>query len=374
MVHTPISFTASDTMIGWESSHAEVLSSHISDVEGLPQAGPVAQAYASLTRPDRSIEENRNVHCPIIWPERIKAGKDADRVCILLHGLNERGWDKYQSWAHAIADKANCAVILFPIAFHMDRSPETWASFPIMRGVSKDRVARIPGLRQSSMANAAISERLDEAPSRFYLSGLMAALDLGDLIAEIKKGSIPGIGTNPSLGFFGYSIGTFLLQCLSLGNPGFAAAGKRFLFCGGPYLSAMQPVSKYIMDSLAHERLLDFWVRNLEEELRKDDELAALIDTPEGRGYCAMVDPRHPQLNRREFFSDGNTQVASLVGDEVMPKAAILESFAGTGVAPTFFELPPSCTHITPLNPLGGQVVADAFEELFDMATEHLFG
>jgi hypothetical protein len=202
----------------------------------------------------------------------------------------------------------------------------------------------------------------------------MTAHDLGDLVRALKEGEVPGIASGARLGFFGYSIGTYLLQCLSLADESFASAGKRFLFCGGPFLSAMQPVSKYIMDSKAHERLLDFWVYDLSGELHKDGELAALIDTPEGRAYCAMVDPRHPQMHRKEFFSNGDTQVASLSGDLVMPRQAILDFFYGTGVRPLFIDLPPVCTHIAPFDPLGGETVGPAFEKLFDEAVAHLFG
>ena len=297
-----------------------------------------------------------------------------DRVCILLHGLNERGWDKYWDWAQAIADKARCAVILFPIAFHIDRSPASWADFGIMRGVSKDRIARYPGLGQSSMANAAISERLDDDPGRFYFSGLMAARDLVDLVAALRSGEAPGIASDATLGFFGYSIGAYLLQCLSIADTRFAGAGRRFLFCGGPFLSAMTPVSKYIMDSRAHERILDAWVFDLETARRRDAGLDALLDTREGKAFCAMVDPRHPQMNRRSVFSDGATRVMSLTCDDVMPKAAILDFFAGTSVMPTFIDLPQTSTHVAPFNPLGGEEVQVAFEKVFDEAASHLFG
>jgi hypothetical protein len=374
MVQATRFISATETSISWESGHSGFLSSYVGD-QKRDHESFAAEGFAALALADREIAENRRVNCPIVRPAASFAGGASfDRVCVLIHGLNERSWDKYVSWAQAIADRALCPVVLFPIAFHMDRSPAAWADFGIMRGVSKERNARIGGLKQSSMANAAISERLDEAPGRFFLSGLMAAHDLGDLARSLKEGEVPGISAGARLGFFGYSIGTYLLQCLSLADEGFALAGKRFLFCGGPFLSAMRPVSKYIMDSKAHERLLDFWVYALADELRKDAELAALIDTPEGRAYCAMVDPRHPQMGRKEFFSNGETQVASLSGDDVMPRQAILDFFEGTGVRPLFIDLPPVCTHIAPFNPLGGEEVSPAFDRLFSEAAEHLFG
>ena len=370
------SFIATEGEVGWESSHVDVLSPY--DPASVPRGTALpaaAEGFAALAAAsDRFVRENLRVICRITRPAGEPAGKALGRACVMLHGLNERGWDKYRGWAKALADKARCAVILFPIAFHMERSPASWGNFGIMRGVSKDRLSRYPGLKQSSMANAAMSERLDEAPDRFFRSGLMAALDLGDLVAALRSGRLPGIAPDATLGFFGYSIGAYLLQCLCLARPDFARAGRRFLFCGGPYLSAMTPVSKFIMDSRAHERIIGLWVRELDAGLRRDPELAALLDTPEGRGYLAMVDPGHPQRDRRDAFSDGFTRVASLAGDEVMPRQAILDFFEGTSVGPCFFDLPPVCTHITPFNPLGGEAAGRASEMVFDMAAEHLFG
>lgn len=373
MVQATRFMAATETGISWESRHSGFLSSYVC-AEKRDPGRAAAAGFAALALPDRDIAENRRINCPIVRPTGSAGDVTCDRVCVLVHGLNERGWDKYLPWAEAIADKARCPVLLFPLAFHMDRSPASWADFGIMRGVSKERASRIAGLKQSSMANAAISERLDEAPGRFFLSGLQAARDLGDLVAALKEGEVPGVAPGARLGFFGYSIGSYFLQCISLAEESFASSGKRFLFCGGPFLSAMQPVSKYIMDSRAHERLLGFWVYDLADELRKDSELASLIDTPEGRAYCAMVDPRHPQMHRRELFSNGDTQVASLSGDEVMPRRAILDFFEGTGVRPLFIDLPPVCTHIAPFNPLGGEAVGPAFDRLFSQAAEHLFG
>ena len=362
MVQTLPAFTATETELSWESTHSDVLSPYDPSVPpGCPRETWSSEGFAALATPDRSVVENRQVRCPIARPVGVRDGEVLDKACVLLHGLNERGWDKYFGWAQAIADEARCVVILFPIAFHMDRSPASWANFGIMRGVSKDRIARYTGLKQSSMANAAISERLDEAPSRLYLSGLMAARDLGDLVASIRSGELPLIASDATLGFFGYSIGAYLLQCLSLADERFARAGKRFLFCG--FLSAMTPVSKYIIDSRAHRRILDFWVYDLETELRRDPELAALVDTPEGRAYCAMVDPRHPQMNRRSVFSDGATQVASLTGDDVMPMPAIIDFFEGHGRGADLFR-PSSGLHAhRALQPRGRRSGAQGFRE-----------
>jgi len=358
----------------WESAHAELLSAYDSRKELIPtRVAGSTEGFTTLSTPDRLVAENRKIRCLITRPRGASDGAKLDRACVLLHGLNERGWDKYAPWAQAIADRTGCAVIRFPIAFHMDRSPAPWANFGVMRGVSKDRIARYPGIKQSSMANAAISERLDESPDRLYLSGLMSALDLEDLIGFLRAGKIDGIAPDAKLGFFGYSIGVYLLQCVALADPPFARDAKRFLFCGGPYLSTMTPVSKFIMDSRAHERLIDFWVKNLEAETANDPRLAELIETPLGKGFRAMVDRKYPQLNRLNAFTPETTRVASLAGDEVMPRPAIESFFSDTGIVPEFLDLPPACTHIAPFNPAAGDASRDAFERMFDGVAAYLF-
>jgi Family of unknown function (DUF6051) len=359
----------------WDSAHAEILSAYDSRTEiSRARAAGSDLGFSALSTPDRQVAENKRINCRIVRPTAAGKEETLDRVCVLLHGLNERGWNKYEPWAQAIADRTGCAVILFPIAFHMDRSPAAWADFGAMRGVSKDRMARFPGISQSSMANAAISERLDESPDRLYLSGLMSALDLRDLIDFLRADKIAGIAPGARLGFFGYSIGVYLLQCVALADAPFARDSKKFFFCGGPYLSAMTPVSKYIMDSRAHEKLIDFWVRNLDSETASDQRLGELIETELGRGFRAMVDRKYPQQNRLVAFSPDNTRVASLAGDEVMPRSAIESFFSDTGVLPDFLDLPPACTHIAPFNPSAGDAARDAFDRVFDGVAAHLFG
>ena len=45
-----------------------------------------------------------------------------------MHGLNERNWSKYLTWAEYLSSKTGKIVILFPIAFHINRSPVGWSN------------------------------------------------------------------------------------------------------------------------------------------------------------------------------------------------------------------------------------------------------
>ena len=71
---------------------------------------------------DKLISENRSFSYPVFAPRRA----DSNKVIFLLHGLNERSWLKYLAWAYNLADQTDSYVILFPISFHINRSPASW--------------------------------------------------------------------------------------------------------------------------------------------------------------------------------------------------------------------------------------------------------
>jgi hypothetical protein len=62
----------------------------------------------------------------------------------LLHGLNERSWDKFLPWAARLVESTARAVILMPIAFHMNRALAEWSLLRAMRTVSKQRKMDYP--------------------------------------------------------------------------------------------------------------------------------------------------------------------------------------------------------------------------------------
>ena len=92
---------------------------------------------------------------------------------ILLHGLNERNWIKYHTWATEICNNTGKPVILFPISHHMNRAPEDWGNIRSMAGYLKSSENK---QATSSFANVALSERLTEDPLRFFYSGLQTRI------------------------------------------------------------------------------------------------------------------------------------------------------------------------------------------------------
>ncbi|NPA36666.1 MAG: hypothetical protein GXO47_07435 [Chlorobi bacterium] len=211
---------------------------------------------------------NDNFKYPVFVPEGEKARK---QVIILLHGLNERDWGKYLTWAYSLAQKTGKSVIMFPISYHMNRAPEQWNNPRQMLPYVQKRKKLFPGIKMLSVANVAISERLTNKPERLFLSGYQAATDLINLIDSINSGKHPLFDKNASVDFFSYSIGTFLTQILMLGNPGKKLDNSKFFFfCGGSSFEDMHGISKYILDTKASEILRYYYLNKFEDDVNKN--------------------------------------------------------------------------------------------------------
>jgi len=162
-------------------------------------------AYSSLNRPhedifsdfDVSITENRQFQYPVFFHK----GKKAKEIIVLLHGLNEKNWDKYLCWAEYLAMNTGKAVMLFPIAYHMNRAPVQWSDPRSMSLLVKKRQLEVGPDRSLCFANVALSERLSEDPVRFYTSGRQTVEDLTDLVRGIKKGQHPLFAKDASVDF-----------------------------------------------------------------------------------------------------------------------------------------------------------------------------
>ena len=77
---------------------------------------------------DLSISENKSFSYPVFIPSE----RDTSKVILLFHGLNERSWIKYLTWAYFLCQNTGSYVILFPISFHINRSPSSWVDPRVM--------------------------------------------------------------------------------------------------------------------------------------------------------------------------------------------------------------------------------------------------
>ena len=320
-----------------------------------------------------SADVSRLRHTPV------HAGDGRGRgAIILLHGLNERGWNKYIQWGASLAEGTGRPVVLFPHAWHMNRSPQTWIDRHIMTPLVAARTSLLPDTRLTTFVNVALSTRMTVSPQRFVLSGYQTVRDLSAFITSVKSGSVPGIAAGGPVDIFAYSIGALATQVMMLSDPSPLPSDSRvMLFCGGSTFSMMNGTSKLIMDSRAFEMLLSFYLGWPSGSGRgKSDTFSSLMnDTPEGRAFYAMTSLQRLNSIHGEPFGkwDGRLRAVSLEGDKVIPAGAIREALSGADFEA--WDAGYMCTHESPFPVLAGDkagAVDRTFGRLFESAARFL--
>lgn len=272
---------------------------------------------------DDHIEENKIFNYTIFTP----SGKEKrDKAIILLHGLNERTWEKYLTWAEYLAASTGKPVILFPIAFHMNRTPGSWCNPRTVLPWVGRRKQKINDLANSTFANVTLSSRLSINPLRFYASGRESVYNLWQLVREIKSGRHPLFKEDTSVNLFAYSIGALLSQVLLLSNPEKMFSDTRlFMFCGGSIFCQMNGNARDILDQEASERLQRYYRHDFLESRPlptsfKNDFLE--------QAFKAMIRPDAFREYRECFFQKACTRIKaiSLKKDIVMPTSGIIKA------------------------------------------------
>lgn len=224
-----------------------------------------------LETPDSEITSNIHFEYHIL---RVGEVHSAPEVLFFFHGLNEKTWDKYLPWAYGLAKRTGKAVVLFPIAFHMDRAPELWSNRREMMKVAAARAASDLENSDCSFVNAAISSRMEAHPQRMFWSGLQTYSDISDLIRLIREGNVEEVASDCQIDLFGYSIGAFFSMMLLLSNPeGHFEKSKLFCFCGGITIDRMFPISKYIMDGKSTVMMQECFSLLLSSDFIRDSRL-----------------------------------------------------------------------------------------------------
>ncbi len=329
-----------------------------------------------LLHRDDGVEENLEFPYRIVAPSGCER---SDRGVLLLHGLNERRWEKYLPWAKALAEGLGAPIVLFPVAFHMDRSPALWSEPRPMRQLSRERLRRMPELEASSFANAALSTRLHARPERFVLSGLRTSKDLARFSDCVRQGQEPLLAPDARLDFFAYSIGAFLAEVLLMGDAeGRFAASRLVTFCGGCVLARTSPLSREILDSAAALSLHRF-LDELEAQKQLRPALGRLLSEDSvGRAFQSMVHPDRYRPERETALQRlGSRMVAiSFQGDRVMPSAAVAETLSGSGAHVEILAPPYDYEHSNPfpVNGVSEVEVERAFSSVFGRAVEWLNG
>ncbi|MCK7538165.1 MAG: DUF6051 family protein [Marinilabiliales bacterium] len=180
---------------------------------------------------------------------------------VLLHGLNERSWNKYMQWGMRLASDTGRPVVLFPNAYHMNRSPRSWIDRHLMMPLVAARTSLLPDTQLSTFVNVALSTRMSLSPQRFLLSGYQTIRTLPSLTGSIGEGNHPDLPGGGPVDIFAYSIGALATQVMMLAKPSLLPEETRvMLFCGGSAFGLMNGTSKLIMDSRAFERLVTFYL------------------------------------------------------------------------------------------------------------------
>jgi hypothetical protein len=321
---------------------------------------------------DHLISENSSFSYPVFSPP-----SKSNKVILLLHGLNERSWIKYLAWAHWLSENTSSYVVLFPISFHINRSPELWKDPRSMVQVAKTRNSIFRKNEMSSFANVALSNRLTEEPMRFFNSGQQTATDLIGLLMQIRTGSHEIIPPGCQLDIFAYSIGAFLAEILMLSNPENLFSDSRlFIFCGGSFFSNMNGRSKLIMDSQAFDKVYNFYLNEFEDRIKEKSRIAEFIcSTQIGMAFRSMIDRSRMKSFREIRFRKLRDQIRCLIlaGDTVIPVKGVVATLSETRRTDTvkILDFPFAYSHENPFPVLSSSDrmnVDSSFEMIFEEA------
>ncbi len=318
---------------------------------------PVPDPSIAVLHQDEQIPENRR----FCYPAFVPAGCTGFQSGILfLHGLNERNWDKYLCWAEYLAMQTQKPVILFPLAYHINRAPSSWGDPRSMSLLVEKRKGKTENPRSLSFANAALSERLSEEPYRFFNSGLQTVQDIIGLTMQISNGQHPLFTGGASLDIFAYSIGSFLAEIILMANPfNLFTSSRLFVFCGGSIFRSMHGESRYIMDKSAYDRLFNFYCFEWFSQLHQTVTSGEVVFDDLFAAFNSMINPDLYRQEREGFFESGKDRIGgiSLLKDKVMPWSGV-EDCMGSRLAGNCFELidfPYEYSHESPF-PLHGKV------------------
>jgi hypothetical protein len=319
---------------------------------------------------DPLITENSTFSYPVFTPP-----SSSNKVILLLHGLNERSWVKYLAWACWLAENTSSYVILFPISFHINRSPESWKDPRAMVPYLNTRNSSLGKTSMLSFANVALSSRLTEDPIRFFNSGYQTTIDLIKLIKKVKSGHHEIIPAGCTMNVFAYSIGAFLAEIIMMANPeNLFSESRLFIFCGGSVFSNMNGTSKLIMDSHAFNKVYNYYLYDFEESIASKSKLSEFIkSTRIGTAFRSMIDRGRLISFRENNLKRLQDQIFCVVlqKDTVIPVKGVVDTFKDSGKNNIInvYDFPFAYSHENPF-PLFSSGYTDEVDRSFEMVFE----
>jgi len=331
-----------------------------------------------LKKSDDEFLENQAFEYLIVEPENMlrEPNGKASSVILMFHGLNERTWDKYYSWAEYIANHTRKPVVLFPTAFHINRAPAEWSNPRAMQPFVADQQNTEPKPSHLTFLNYALSNRIKADPYRFYLAGRETINNVCQLIGKIKKGTHKLIDSKATIDIFAYSIGALMSQVILFANPNnYFTKSKLFMFCGGSLFDQMDGESKMIMDRESFYSLLDYYKNKFlffkSESRLKGDVLEM--------AFVSHIDYAINREERESFYEEisHRIQAISLKKDKVIPTTGIKSALGKIHLnCLEELDFPFDYSHENPFPPEGPKVnSADRkfwFEKVFSKASAFL--
>lgn len=325
------------------------------------------------------IPENNHFFVPVMSPHGVKS---SSKAILFFHGLNERSWDKYLVWARQLVERTHKPVVMFPIAFHMNRSPKGWGDPHAMANIASQRRS-LHKNDNASFANAALSTRLESNPQQMFISGTQSYFDIVRFVEQMRSGENQLFAKDVKFDIFSYSIGAFLSEIILINNPKNLFSDSRlFMFCGGATFDCMDGISKFILDKLAflklakmrrsrnlkrlHKSLLNLGVDGINDMWMG---LQAMIQSRKGRKYREL---RLKALENRIY-------AVALLQDKVIPAQSVIETLQGKNkeikTHVDVIDFPYKYTHEQPF-PTNDSSVCESvnlcFQTVFDRASVFL--
>ena len=308
---------------------------------------------------------------------------DSGKAIVLFHGLNEKKWDKYLPWAYRLLKNTGKPVILFPLAFHMDRAPKEWSIAANMNAAAKERAHNDLLNSHTSFVNAAISSRLEANPQRFFWSGLQSYIDVSVFLHELNQGRVMEFTKGTTADVFGYSIGAYFgLILIMAGAGGLTDNSKLFAFCGGATLDRMYPISKYILDAHAASALGSYYLELLNNDFKSTPRLDHYLSSehPEEAYFKSMLLYHHYKELRESRISGaaGRIRAAALKQDTVVPPVEVMNTLQGEmrdiKITVDIEDFPYPYSHVNPFSLAEKHSVEtnNAFVKIMDKASEFL--
>jgi hypothetical protein len=262
---------------------------------------------------DIQINSNKRFRYAVFMPKGVTK---TDRFIFMFHGFNEKSWEKYYPWAQRLTESTGKAVLLFPIAFHMDRAPQLWSSRYEMFELSKKRKQAFPCLLHSTFSNVAISIHIHARPQRFIWSGLQTYYDVIQLMEKIDAGDHPLFEKGSRADFFAYSIGGLLAKSLLMTNTkGYFSDSKLCLFCSGAAFNRLQAASKFIIDSRGSLALYSYLIEHLDYHIKTNPRLAHYLSEahPEGHNLKSLLNYNKMREYREGKFREIGSRMTAFV-------------------------------------------------------------